>query len=901
MELFSDWLGREGGAVVTWWLLATLAGAAVWPLLFRLMRGLPDRGYTLMRPAGVMLTGFVFWSLASLGLLHNSPGAMVFAWLVVLGLSWGVFLRERDRRDSVREWVREHWLVMVISEIVFAALFVGWALFRAHYPDMSWTERPMEIMFLNGVRASDTFPPRDPWLAGYSISYYYFGYVIAAMLSDLSSVSSGVGFNLMMALLFAMGGTGALGVVYNLLRRVGTVRGVAISAGMMGAVFLLLMGDLGAAVVELPFQGYAPEIASADYFEFWDVEVREPWKDVTKEVGDTVEIPFRDQLLPTDITVSVPLDDDRDGVPNWDDGAKALNRWGGSWWFWYSRTIRDRDLNGARFHSQPIAEEPSFSFILSDMHPHVLAIPFAVLAIGLMLNLVLGGRELRAYEYPLYAIWVGGMIFMNSWDGVYLPLLVGAELVRRLLVNGSLSLDDLLKTARFALVIAVLTVVLYALWFVSFESQASGVMPNLVFPTQWQQFFLQFGIFLVMLVPYLVVQVWRAGRRFNWQAGLLAVAFLMSTLILLAGVRGKQIWDAPERLGAGDAQYNAAVGERNNVYTGADFDQSWATVMGDVVAKRTDALPSEALLLVMIFLVVGRLFAKPDPEFETSPANGFALLMIGAGAVLTLAPDFVYLKDNFGVRMNTVFKLYYQGWILFSLASAFALWAILAGARARGRGRLAALVGRGVYGLAAAIFILAGMVYPVMGVRYRAIVEGGRYCDEKALAKVGQECPEQRPLTLNGVPTMVSQNEYQAIQCLQNIEKDRDAILVEAPGGAYNSRQSRFSGLTGIPTLIGWQNHEGQWRGESYSKFVGSRVGDIQELYTTTDWTRTWALIDQYGIDYIVVGEAERQMVEELIAAGGSGTLADGLSKFDGILEPVCATETAQVYRTAPN
>lgn len=61
-----------------------------------------------------------------------------------------------------------------------------------------------------------------------------------------------------------------------------------------------------------------------------------------------------------------------------------------------------------------------------------------------------------------------------------------------------------------------------------------------------------------------------------------------------------------------------------------------------------------------------------------SQATAFTLLLIGAGAVLTLAPDFVYLRDNFGVRINTVFKLYYQGWLLFSLASAFAVWSLLA-------------------------------------------------------------------------------------------------------------------------------------------------------------------------------------------------------------------------------
>ncbi len=84
LALIIDWLGREGGDILSWWLLVTLAGAAAWPLLYRILGGLPDRGYTLARTAGVMLTGFVFWFLGSLGLLDNTPAGMVFAWLIVL-------------------------------------------------------------------------------------------------------------------------------------------------------------------------------------------------------------------------------------------------------------------------------------------------------------------------------------------------------------------------------------------------------------------------------------------------------------------------------------------------------------------------------------------------------------------------------------------------------------------------------------------------------------------------------------------------------------------------------------------------------------------------------------------------------------------------------------------------
>jgi hypothetical protein len=72
-----DWLTREAGIVLSWWALVTLAGLAALPLCLRLLGGLPDRGYTLARAVGLLLVGFVFWLLASLGFLSNTPESMI--------------------------------------------------------------------------------------------------------------------------------------------------------------------------------------------------------------------------------------------------------------------------------------------------------------------------------------------------------------------------------------------------------------------------------------------------------------------------------------------------------------------------------------------------------------------------------------------------------------------------------------------------------------------------------------------------------------------------------------------------------------------------------------------------------------------------------------------------------
>ncbi|NJL94322.1 MAG: hypothetical protein HC915_11670 [Anaerolineae bacterium] len=398
LELARDWLEREGLAIFHWWLITTLAGAAAFPILYRLFPGLPSRGYPLARSAGLMLTGFVFWFLAILGFLQNTPGSILLAWLLVISLAVFLWLRPRDPLEPPRPpWLRENVGLVLITELLFVVMLLGWALVRAHEPEIRSTEKPMEIMFVNSIRESASFPPNDGWLAGYSISYYYFGYVITAGLADLSGVNTGIAFGLVGPLLFALSGIGMLGVVYDLVRArdalgrwLGGNAPAGLLAGLLGAVMLVIMGNLGTALVERPWRGYAPEITEFEingqnYFDFWNIEGRSRLAvDISPDpTVQTWAILAEDRVLPPGEPLPdgyLPIRDlNGDDIPDWEqtfDGAQlSYPNWDYWWWFRYSRVVRDEFLNGNPIGAQPITEFPHFSFILADIHPHVAALP----------------------------------------------------------------------------------------------------------------------------------------------------------------------------------------------------------------------------------------------------------------------------------------------------------------------------------------------------------------------------------------------------------------------------------------------------------------------------------------------------------------------------------------------
>jgi hypothetical protein len=243
-------------------------------------------------------------------------------------------------------------------------------------------------------------------------------------------------------------------------------------------------------------------------------------------------------------------------------------------------------------------------------------------------------------------------------------------------------------------------------------------------------------------------------------------------------------------------------------------------------------------------------------------ADAFAVLMIALALALTLMVEFAYLRDLFGTRMNTVFKLYYQSWALLALASGFGL------SRLAERGtapwlKIPALAG-------ATLLIVGALVYPVLAIPSKADNFRG-------------------DPTLDGLQYIRRFNpaDMAAIEWLRD-NAQPDAVVVEASGGSYSAEGAgRVSMSTGNPTLLGWDFHERQWRGKAYDELVAGRPEALDRIYRTATPEELPALLAEWAADYVYVGALERSRF---------GIEEPQMARFERALKRVYDQDGVRIY-----
>ncbi len=780
--------------VLAFWAASLAIAVLALPLSFRLFRRFPDGGAGLSFALGLTLVGWAYFILRTLDVLPVGRGGAVLAVGLLALVAVGVAGHDRRFRSTLRV----AWPGMVAIGGVFTLCLFAYVAFRSYAPEISGTEQPMDLMYLNATINSPDYPPQDPWLAGERASYYYFGYLQVGVLTQVSGASASEGYNLGLAYTFAAAAAGIASVAFALTRWVlgPRARQWAIAAAGTGIVLLLLLGSLAGALELAAARSWGSE----RLYDAFGV----PWMRPCEEGVAEGCRPESEKWYPTQFF----------------------------FWFDDSRVIRS-DPGPIPRDTDTITEFPAFSFVLGDLHPHVMSLPLVLLVIGVAAATWRGRSPLdfaALRRDPLtalvVALLIGALAFQNAWDLLTFSGLVIVAVLARNWRRGGLW-QAVRESAGWLGPVLVVAIVAYLPWYLDFSSQAEGLYPYVGVGSRPNQAFLQFG---ALFLAALLGAVW-AVRRGDLPA--------VTDLSLFTA------WVAlgPLLLWIGLALYHGDLGDAVDT-RGAG---GWVTLT----------------VYALGVWLLATLFAAAAAQRR---AAALPLGLAATGVLLLYGAELFVIKDVFFgnvPRLNTIFKLSYQAWALLSVAGTVTL--TVAAERAIRRRQAAAWLFAPVAGVVA-----VGLVFVVIAVPNRTEGFSGE-------------------TTIDGLASLARSDaaEYDLTRWLEDEVPAGDVIL-EATGRQYGPGEGgapvvtdggvdygdggRISSRTGRSTPIGWFFHEIQWRGDTdgNAEEFSSRQDLVDRAYLASEPEQVLDVLRETGATHVVVGSVERRKYGEFLADFGS-------------------------------
>lgn len=425
---------------------------------------------------------------------------------------------------------------------------------------------------------------------------------------------------------------------------------------------------------------------------------------------------------------------------------------------------------GSRVIPDTINEFPFFSFLQGDVHAHMISITFQLLIILLLLN-IFKSKKLETIPVLALGLAIGFLYPLNTWDyPVYLVLsvfIIGSNLFLSKKNAKPASSKQYLKTIVAIFALAAFSYLFYLPYHISYnlEKTISFVTGG---RTQLVYYLAIYGLFLFLISRFVVSKSKKSFPR--------PPLYLITALILLS-----------------------------------------------MLAL---ALKFELLVLLAPLLILSILsFLK-----EQDKPGVFVIILIITGILLSLFCELFYIKDELGsanpayIRLNTVFKLYLDNWILWAVPAGYAIFQFRD-----------SFSQKKMWGIFAIILILMVSVYPL----FATIGKSGMFRGEPSLdgeLYVKKEHPQ----------------DYAAIIWFRNITGQ--PVVLQATGEPYKWN-TYITAFTGLPTVMGWGGHEITWR-SNYTQ-INTRFSDVNTMYTSLNPGDVDSLLRKYNVSYIYFGEAE--------------------------------------------
>lgn len=806
--------------LLIWAATILVFGILALPITTYFFRSFDAGKHIASKPIGILLTGVVVWTLTHIGIMRLNALCIVITMILMFILP----LLNKNVRDNFVYSLQSPSMSknMLFEEGLFLLVLIILCYFKGFFPDINGQEKIMDYGFLMTMLRADTLPANDMWLAGETINYYYFGQYLYAMITKLCGIGSGYAYTISMCTSIAL--------PFTLAYSIGAMLIELATKNNFKCSFLTkyVVGILA---------GFTTTIFGNSHSFFYN-EAYPGNKILNWLKSRGVEVGRTDNFFYPDSTRFIGHNPD---------------------------SAVDGSLGDYTIH-----EFPFYSYLVGDLHAHVISMIVVMTIILLCIVLMDKATTLRNTGSVLDA---------------FKPIF--PELVALGILLGIASMTNYWDFLIYFIVCAMTLLVYFTVTTKNFSS-----IPGAIF------FFLELGgilaIYMIsseIVLVHLLLQLMLLGIMvvlLNY----FPVALTYTTTALSFLFTSAHIVSLTFNLNFDMISNDIALVQNTSspfqffILWGAHLVITVSFIIYTVFSKNYLFVKGKKLTKMVVNTGSSRqpTFGTPSGGYtnvvsrffgEKNIADVFVCGLSVVGILMLIAPEIIYVRDIYTsgyLRSNTMFKFTFAAFILLSLSIAYIVlryfWA-----RDKKDNPNSALM---ILSIASVVLLLMPAFYPFAALPQRSgelikenfkTLDGTAYLATYASPAFGTL--EEDPYYAGNLIDYVNVINW------FNDNVEGTPVICEANGLSYTD-YNMVSAYTGLPTVLGWQTHEWLWRfhgivdeetdlfisdpeNDVWANYLSPRGNDLLAIYTSQDPIYVRSLLDKYNVEYIILGDLERE------------------------------------------
>ncbi len=837
---------------VVWWsMLVFLFGIGLFPLTARIFGKFGTGGFIISQALGIILTSLVIWTFTYMQITRFNLPCVIGVYAVIAAACWGI----KPLRKAALAKLSEPVFVerAVLEETAFVVIFCLMCYFKGFLSEINGQEKYMDYGFILSMLRNDTLPAKDMWLSGNSINYYYFGQFLWALVIKCSMIKPAIAYNIAMctatALPFAMAFSFGTMLIET-----------AIQHGFHDSPIPKYLGGT--------LTAFAVSIWGNSHSFFYDPD----------SIGNNI--------VPVFAKLGCEVGDYKNFF--YPDSTRYIG---------YNPKITNA---GGDF---TIEEFPFYSYLIGDLHAHVISMMIVLVIACLMLafinsaaypngaemklkrtlaNLKPGGRLAEEFKltlslpFILSAVLLGVVQMTNYWDFLFYFIFIS---MASLIVNVRISkvFTDLWGAIYF---------VMNTAFILSFYL-LSGSDPLLLISLE--------AILMVFAYLFSVLDPCALTRTSFQMSFMFTIAHVAA---LPFNLKFDMISNSLSRVINNSTVYQLFILWGTHVIIGVVFF-IWVLVTKNfrLSGGKGKAAPSGD---VVTEDMNHNGWTNPVQKFfgTRNIADVFVCGIVVVGIMFIIAPEIFYVKDIYTdgyLRSNTMFKFTFAAFIMMSEAMCYAATRLIWFVNKKGLYSTPALI----TGFVSIILMVIPGHYPLAALQQRN--DGLSYTGLDGTTYIEtHQSPDFYEEYGGNLTSYLKAAEW------FNENVKGSPVICEGYGDSYTDR-CIISAYTGLPTVFGWQTHEWLWRYGSIvdketaktvedpedlvlHKLIYPRQSDIDTIYESEDPELIRSVINKYDIRYIVLGGLEFSQFD-----GDNTDLF-----YDMFGEPVFTYEDLLIFKVTP-